>query len=165
MPLIVNDLAPSSFQFTSPSSSVVGAQPPAEAGVSPVGSVLEAMLRDAGGGELEAVEDLRRRIESEIRGRLASFVFPSTIEAVKLHGNIRTLAKPLEGAITWGREEIELEVPDLHVIVSGRDLTTLQEELFDELDVLYDKFVDAPESELAPSGLELRGKLKELLGE
>ena len=112
----------------------------------------------------QRMEDLHKRVVQEIAGREPSFAIPVTLEIVKLHGEYRHLGRELMARLEWGGDELKLEVPELDVLVTGPDITTLQSELFDEVEVLVEKFLNAPDIELAPSGIDLKHKLRELLG-
>jgi hypothetical protein len=125
-------------------------------------SVIERLTR-LRGRQLTMVEQLSRAVSEELRRRGEMVPFPVSIESVRLHGEVRSVHGDLQGQVTGVPGRLELEVPDLHIMVGGPDFTTLQEELFEELEVLYEQFVQAPVAELTPSGVALRNKLRTLL--
>lgn len=125
-------------------------------------SVIERLTR-LRGRQLTMVEQLSRAVSDELRERGKMVSFPVSVESVRLHDEVKSVRGDLQGEVTGVPGKLELQIPDLHIIVSGPDFSTLQEELFQELDVLYEQFVEAPVTELAPDGVVLRNKLRTLL--
>lgn len=164
MPLQVNDSAPPAFRV-SPVSPVSAVSAASSTMHLPSELEIEARLEELGGPTFVLMEDLHKRIVSEIAGRKASFAMPVTLETINLHGRLLPLRRELMARLEWGPEELRLEVPELDILVTGPDITSLQSELFDEVEVLVEKFLHAPDSELAPSGIDLKRKLRELLGD
>jgi hypothetical protein len=163
MALAVNDSSPVSFRMPPHVPGSLGSyNPPATGNPLNESSVIER-LHELRGRHYAMIEQLSRDIAEELTRRGESIPFPVSIESVRIHGGVRSIRGELIGQVVARPDGLELEVPELHIIVAGPDFTTLQEELFDELDVLYDQFVRAPESELAPSGIALRNKLRALL--
>lgn len=159
MPIVVNEATPHAYL-------VAGrlARP------NPVGALrstefFETNLRDLSGRTFNILEEARRFVMNDRENAGASFTFPTTVEHVAIQGETRTLRRPLQGQITWRGDLVELEIPDLGILVSATNLTSLQTELFEELEVLIDKFLRAPDSELAPSGRDLKHKLQVMVGE
>lgn len=135
----------------------------------PVGKVQPAQffqdhLRDLAGRTFGLVEEASRAVQVDLRDRSAVLTLPMIVPDVMIHGQVQRLRRPLSVLATYGPESLELEVADLGIYVSGPDVASLQSELSEEMDVLVEKFMMAPDSELAPSGLELKKKLQEIVG-
>jgi hypothetical protein len=110
---------------------------------------------------------------SELRSAVATFVLesglhwvvPTTIESASLRGKTQSLATPLAGSLSRAEDGFLLEVPELRIYARGTTIADVQASFDDQLQTLLEEFLDAPVSDLAPKSLELRSRLKQIVGE
>jgi hypothetical protein len=158
MPLLATDLATPPFHISTPS-----VQPASLNQVHSDGLTAEHLEQFAGPVFLE-LEQIHSAVASEVSNLSAPLTFPTSIESITLGGRVIAFKRPLEGSLSWGQHEIELEIPELDIIISGASLSGVQAELIEEFEVLAKNFLNASDGSLAPSGLDLKHKLQAILG-
>jgi hypothetical protein len=164
MAFVPNDVSASLADPDAPAFSYSGSRILPHVVAIPSDSEVRARLESFQDRAQQLVELLRDSVDKELRDLGQEFPVPVLIETVRLRDGIRVLAESIQGQMQWTPDGLQLEVPELNLVVAGENVTSLQEELFEELDFLVDKFAMASDSELSPSGAELKAKLKSVLG-
>jgi hypothetical protein len=88
--------------------------------------------------------------------------FPAILHWARLHDLVVSLTGGLTANLKREDGEFEVEVPELGIIANGEAWADAQRDLFDQLEVLVDRFGSLPGDKLTKGGLAVREKLVSL---